>query len=138
MNEVVRALLDDWPGPILHLDTTTTSSEQVQAMVLDHLGISAGGVGYTVPPTVLASYTGTYVLHDKDTPPYLHITLRNDALFVDTYWPNGTPLVAESRTCFRLQATNRRIEFAVHDQSTVHGLIYWIGHTPYQYRRMAA
>ena len=137
IDEMVLALLAQWPGHILHLDTTTTPIEQVQAAILDYLGIVAGNVAYIVPPGVLASYSGAYALQDENAQPVLYISVRNDGLFVNTYWPNGTRLVAESPTRFRLEATNRRIEFAVHDQCTVDGLIYWIGNTPYRYRRMA-
>jgi hypothetical protein len=61
--------------------------------------------------------------------------LVNDALFVDTYWPNGTQLVAEGDGYFQLEGTNNLVIFDVQADKQPSGLTYVFRGKTYHYAR---
>lgn len=134
VDDLTRSLITGWPSDTVLLNTTDTSTTRLTATLLAHFGLAQRTVAHVVSPALLQTYTGRYVRRDESVQPlHLDISLHDNGLFVNTYWPNGTALLPESDQRFRLQSTNRRIEFDPPRDNTCYGLMYVLHGAQHRY-----
>jgi thymidylate kinase len=125
------ALLEKWQNAVI-LDTTKLSVSPLLTTILSHLGLTKHNTGSSVPIVELRRYIGIYIPLDSEwlSEP-LEISLVNNELFVNTYWPSGTRLIPEGETNFRLDGTNHHIAFDVQSE----GLTYYYGEATHKYKK---
>lgn len=130
-----RELLHDWPGETVVVDTTVTPTTEALDRVLCHLGLESHLPTDLKAPTPLAEYVGTYVPSGPSSErERVEISLKEGSLFVTLYWPEGSVLVTEENDRFRIQATNRVVQFVRGDSGRVSGFDYeisWKGKESY-------
>lgn len=136
INQLNLALLSQWRGDSMILDTTNTPVSQLLTRLLHRMEVPEHPVQYHVDHHRLHAYVGRYVLHGASSlSKQLDVRLVNDRLVVNTYWPNGIPLVAESDTRFRLESTSRWIEFDLGHARGTPGLTYVVHGHQHHYRK---
>lgn len=114
-----QRLLSKWVGDVLWLDTIEMPMDECMTKVLSALELE---------PHIFASdrteergqsvnfddYVGQYhscndaLRHAVQT---ISVSIKNDGLWVDLYWPNGCRLVSEGEGVFRLQNTSHWLAF---------------------------
>jgi thymidylate kinase len=138
-NQLNLELLTQWSCDILTLDTTDISLDQLKTILLKRLGLSEKHKDQAVPLNILSNYVGVYrpCIAETPTADPLVISLVDGALWINTYWPNGCPLIPESITQFRLQNISHRIEF----EKRPHGPPRWLTYdncgNVYRYERIS-
>lgn len=107
-------LLLEWVGDVLWLDSAAYSLEECTARLLNNLELTPVDQPPQIPTPDFRCYAGNYVTSEEDPPDgkqRLTITLNENALWVDLYWPNGCRLVAEDEHTFQLEDTSHRLVF---------------------------
>ncbi|MBA3945352.1 MAG: hypothetical protein H0X37_12400 [Herpetosiphonaceae bacterium] len=138
VNQFTLDLLGSWSKNTLILDTTLMPVEQLKIKLLDHFELIERATDPRLAPELLDGYAGTYEpLYEAPTARPLTISIAGNRLFADTYWPNGTPLVAESDTKFRLQSTSNWIEFTIQPNGAPSRLTYFFRGELYGYEKVA-
>lgn len=136
MNETNLKLLADWNLPKLILNTTSTSLPGLKQAIIHQLGINE--ITEPTPPDreVLQKFVGTYVgKRVGDIPETLEISFKGNDFWVDTYWPDGCPLVKVENFegKFQLKSTNQFIVFDISPTGQVTGLTLLIVAKEYPY-----
>jgi hypothetical protein len=114
-----------------------TPVEEAQAAILAHLGMTEKESRPAHAPEELARFAGRYQAEPgvPITNP-LVVTLKGDRLWVNSYWPNGCPLIDEGEGQFRLENTSHRIRFETQPDGSVGALTYLSGGKHYHYQRV--
>jgi thymidylate kinase len=136
-HQLIRQLLGRWSCDMLALDTIHTSIEELKAHVLGQLGLAACETQHTQAIDIVYSCIGTYAPRDTsapDTP--IEITLADDQLWINRYWPTGCRLVYERAATYRLQGTSQHIEFGSAESDTPPWLVYRYGNREEWYDRI--
>lgn len=138
-NQLNLELLAQWSCDILTLDVTDVSIDQLKTILLNRLSLSEKHKEQSVPLNILSNYVGVYHACIAETPATdpLVISLVDGALWINTYWPSGCPLIPESITQFRLQNISHLIEF----EKRPHGPSRWLTYdncgNVYRYERIS-
>jgi len=137
VNDHVRLLLKTWPGEVLTLDTTTSSLQQTQRVLLRHFGLSEIPAD-PVSSAVLQSFAGVYepAPENAEAGPLI-VTLTDGALVINRFWPNGCRLVPVGLARFRLEAASRTITFETDETGSVVGLTYVLPNAVHHYQKRA-
>lgn len=135
-NEQNLALLSAWRFDKYVIDTTANDWEAYKSTLLKFLDIPEVAQTRSISPDHLSKYVGTYEDRASATKKVLMVCLIDGALFVNAYWPNGCRLVPESDTRFRLEDTNRLINFDCSDHGDVQGLVYTYGESSDNYEKI--
>lgn len=105
------AMLREWHGETLVLDTTALSPAESRQAVLDAIGL----VQVEEPAIWTSSpsqYAGEYRNDDGSEPDSrLVVSVRDGGLHIDAYWPAGCRLIPEAPDRFRLENTSRVVHF---------------------------
>ncbi|MEM7534485.1 MAG: hypothetical protein AAF639_20045 [Chloroflexota bacterium] len=120
------AWLQGWQSDVLVLDATHNDIEHLKALLLAEIGLDEWQADVTVDVASLQALTGVYVGDDVHAhlQKQLAVTLVDDTLWVDAYWPTGSVLVPEGEHRFRLQNTSHRIEFGQFQDGQPNRLTY--------------
>ncbi len=127
-------LLQKWSCDLLTIDVVQTPLDLVKSMILRHLGLDELENQPLVIGDELALYVGLF--QAKGTVPTtnpLVITLQGETLWVNSYWPNGCPLLVEGDGDFRLENTSHRIHFEKQADGLVVSFTYKIGDSQYTF-----
>ena len=112
------ALLSAWAGDVLWLDSAQQSLDVCTTTLLNYLELpTPTAEPRPLSPAIRQRYLGHYTTADVDPPDgqrSLVISLREDELWANLYWPKGCRLVAERENHFQLQDTSHWIEFPDH------------------------
>jgi thymidylate kinase len=137
VDQLAIALFTAWPDALI-LEATETPIDQLVATILTRLDIPRRGVAHGVSPEELYHFVGVYMpLEGGPTVQPLEVSLCDDELFVNSYWPAGARLVPEGAARFQLEGTNRYIEFDARPDGLSSGLVYCYGGTEHKYKKMA-
>jgi thymidylate kinase len=127
-------LLHRWSCDLLLVDAVQTPLAEVKALLLRHLGLAAIEAQPSITLSEMERYAGCYQAQESVpiTNPLL-ISVNAGQLWVNTYWPNGSPLLVEGENHFRLESTSHRIHFAYEVNGPVGSLIYTMGNEHYRF-----
>jgi hypothetical protein len=128
-------LLEQWPYALI-LEASQMSVGPLLTTILSHLKLTEHDTGYYVLSEELGRYTGLYipVEGEQETKP-LVVSLVDNALFVNTYWPAGARLLPEGKAKFRLEGTNRHIAFELKEDGQSYSLIYSSSESAHTYKQ---
>jgi adenylate kinase family enzyme len=137
-HQLTRQLLDRWSCDMLVLDSTYTPVDELKARVLAQLALAACETEDTQAIDTVQSYIGTYM--PRDTPAsdtLIQITLAEEQLWINRYWPSGCRLVYERAATYRLQGTSQHIEFGSAGDHMPSWLVYRYGNQEEWFDRTA-
>lgn len=133
-NQLNLTLLAQWRGAKLIFNTTTTGLDELKQTLLGQLSLNEIAEPAGPDRESLQRFDGFY---DKNTegsiPQTLQVTLPGQDLWVDTYWPDGCRLVAQTATKFQSQDTNYYLIFDISPGEKVDGLTFVMGNKEYSY-----
>ncbi len=133
-NRLNLTLLAEWRCEKLILNTTSTGLDTLKGALLEKLGLEEKAVPAPPGPELLQKFEGGFNnTTGGNVPETLRITLKGPDLWVDTYWPDGTRLVALNASDFQLQDTSHYLLFNFSPESEITGLSYRIGNKEYSY-----
>ncbi len=129
-------LLAKWPATLV-LEAAQTSLNELGRTIFAQLALVEQRIDSVEPGTDIRRYVGSYTpADDKSAAAQLEVSLVDDALFVNTYWPAGARLLPEGEARFHLEGTNRDIVFTCDKSGEPFGLLYTIGQTTERYKKI--
>jgi len=136
LDERSLEILSGWPGEVLLLDTSHSSAEAAQALLLDHLGVQRLEPASPIPAPDLHEYAGRYdEISNPEDGEHVEVRISNGRLFATLYWPSGSTLVWQESDLFRLESTSRMVEFNRNEFGSICGLEYRFWNGSQQYSR---
>jgi hypothetical protein len=130
-------VLQKWSCDLLLIDAVQTPVDEVKAEIMRHLGLEEIQGQPSLVLDEMQRYVGLY--QAEGTPPItnpLAISIEAGKLWVNTYWPNGCPLLAEGDGQFRLESTSHRIHFEMGSDGVVSALTYRMGDNDYHFAKV--
>jgi hypothetical protein len=137
--EVSLKLLERWSSDLWVFDAVQMPVEQIKTTILSRLDLHEKPSQSSITAEDMDIYLGVY--RSEDPVPItnpLVIGVEHGRLHVNTYWPNGCPLMAEGDALFRLENTSHCIRFEMQPDDLPDALIYITGGKHYRFKRLKA
>ena len=137
-NRYNKMLLSKWSGDTLIFNVTQFVLDQLKTKILQHLDLSPKQNQTAIHTSDLVRYIGIYQSSNDDTPITnpIKIDIADDLLTINTYWPNGSPLIPFGPGQFRLKNTSHRIEFEYETNHSPKRFTYHASGKKYRYEML--
>jgi hypothetical protein len=137
LDQLARDLVAQWPGPTRILNTTKAAPAELLASILAEFGLAVLPAAEFRGSSPITDYIGAYErATEGPAPERLTVQLIDNQLWLDTYWPVGTPLLAIQEDVFRLESTDRWLRFERDSSGQITSLRYQLLGQQVSYRKV--